>query len=266
MFQKIPRLMENGDRNTLNCLKLPFSGHLLYTAESCTSTMDLAWNLHAESAFPEWSSVLAERQDNGRGQFGRNWSSPSGNLYASLCLPEKKSGLFPLTPLLLAYAIQKALSDQGVGSEFKWPNDILVCRKKVGGILVEEKSGISIAGIGINLSVAPIIQNLKQSRSFPAACLREFGLSLKPHEIWLSIIREISSHFQFFSCDTTIEKLLQKLESNMAFLGERVVFRSVYGDEFPAVVAGLSGTGGIRLITPEGEKIHHSGSIFPVFY
>ena len=59
-------------------------GKNIYKAEVCTSSMDLAWKLHEAMALPEWSSVVVDRQINGRGRFGRAWVSPPGNLYASL--------------------------------------------------------------------------------------------------------------------------------------------------------------------------------------
>ncbi len=241
-------------------------GHLLYTADVCTSSMDLAWDLQDRLLFPEWSSVLVHCQEKGRGQFGRTWSSPPGNLYASLRLPSKQLRSSSLIPFIVAYAVQKLFMDLGLCSEFKWPNDILAGRKKVGGILVEEKSGVLIAGIGINLSKTPVLNGLKSPPSIPATHLKEFGLLLSPHEIWPSIILEIKKQIQTYCSDTRGEQLLKNLEHHLAFMGEKVVFKNQYGKRFPALIAGLSGTGGIRLLTSNGEKIQHSGSIFPVFY
>lgn len=265
-FPGILQRIESGDRIKFECLKIFPSGHLFYAAESCTSSMDLAWYLREKGAFPDWSSVLAENQTNGRGQFRRKWNSPPGNLYASLCLPSNIIRQFTLIPSLIAFSIQNFLRRLGISSEYKWPNDILVSRKKVGGILVEEKKGVLIAGIGINLSNAPVLEDPGDTQFFPAAHLYEFGLLLKPLEIWPFIVREVYNQAHFFFNDEEGENLLKELEKRMAFIGENVMFKSPYGRKFPAMVAGLSITGGIRLITADGEKIQHTGSIFPIYY
>ena len=64
-------------------------------------------------------------------------------------------------------------------------------------------------------------------------------------------------HIRGFSHNPSCEKLLKTLEGCMAYMGEKVVFKTYDGKEFPAVVAGLSKTGGIRLETADGEKILH---------
>jgi BirA family transcriptional regulator, biotin operon repressor / biotin---[acetyl-CoA-carboxylase] ligase len=242
-------------------LKYPF-----YTAGLCSSSMDLAWKLHEAMDFPEWSSVVVERQQNGRGQFGRTWISPSGNLYASLRLPSEPTRSSPLAPFLIANAISKVLSELRLDSEFKWPNDILICRKKAGGVLLEERAGVLIAGIGINVSEAPVMSGLRDPGAIPATHLMAFGVCLTPLELWSWIIQEVMDQVHILSSKKGSDGLFRALEGRMAFLGEKVVFKTHDAKQFPAVVAGLSRDGGIRLKTAGGEKILHSGSLFPVIY
>jgi BirA family transcriptional regulator, biotin operon repressor / biotin---[acetyl-CoA-carboxylase] ligase len=244
----------------------PFLKNPFYTDELCSSSMDLAWKLHETRDFPEWSSVVVERQQNGRGQFGRTWFSPSGNLYASLRLPSEPTRSFPLAPFFIANAISRVLNDLRLDSEFKWPNDILICRKKAGGVLIEERAGVLIAGIGINVSEAPILSELRDPEAIPATHLKAFGVLLNPLELWSSIIREVMDQVHILSSKKGSDGLFGALEGRMAFLGEKVIFKTHDARQFPAVVAGLSRDGGIRLITADGEKILHSGSLFPVIY
>jgi BirA family transcriptional regulator, biotin operon repressor / biotin---[acetyl-CoA-carboxylase] ligase len=244
----------------------PFLKYPFYTAEFCSSSMDLAWKHHEAMNFPEWSSVVVERQQNGRGQFGRTWLSPSGNLYASLRLPSEPTRSFSSAPFLMANAISKVLRDLRLDSEFKWPNDILICRKKAGGVLIEERAGVLIAGIGINVSEAPIMIELRDAGAIPATHLKAFGVLLTPLELWSFIIREVMDQTHILSSKKGGDKLFRALEGRMAFLGEKVVFKTHDARQFPAVVAGLSRDGGIRLKTADGEKILHSGSLFPVIY
>ena len=240
--------------------------HPFFKTESCSSTMDLAWILHDHGVFSEWSSVLAERQHSGRGQFGRTWVSEPGNLCASLRLPREPLAAISLTPLVLAQAIQNVLRDAGLASQFKWPNDILVSRKKVGGIIVEEREGVLIAGIGLNVCAAPATQMLRDPRALPAAHLNAFGFNPKLLELWTAIIQAVMDSYRSFLQDRGSGKFMNDLENSMACLGERVVFKPHGSEEFAASIAGLTETGGLRLITADGEKTFHSGGFFPVVY
>jgi BirA family biotin operon repressor/biotin-[acetyl-CoA-carboxylase] ligase len=101
--------------------------------------------------------VLAERQTSGRGRRGRNWQSPQGNIFMSIGWhfdqpPARLGGLGPVVAIIVCEALQHiGLSGHGV----KWPNDIQVHGKKLGGILVELRGGSSavdaVIGIGINV-------------------------------------------------------------------------------------------------------------------
>jgi len=119
------------------------------------STNDRARALAREGA-PEWTLVAADEQTGGRGREGRRWVSPRGGLYVSLVLRPR----FPrvaLVPLAAGVAVAETMREHGVAAELKWPNDVLVEGRKLGGILGEASSGASgvewlILGIGVNVS------------------------------------------------------------------------------------------------------------------
>src|SRR5262245_40377596 len=109
---------------------------------------------------PEGTVVIADEQTAGRGRLGKPWFSPPGvNLYASVLfrplIPPRGAGGFSLAgPLALADAIDA----EGMSSTIKWPNDVLVERRKVAGILVEcatieNRIDYIILGFGVNLNV-----------------------------------------------------------------------------------------------------------------
>ena len=133
------------------------SGWRVHTFERVTSTMDVAHRLAAEGA-PEKTLVWAARQEQGRGRQGRAWASPEGGLYLSLILrPKRSSGEAPQLALIAGLAAAEMLRDVArLYPSIRWPNDLLIKERKVGGILTEAKDGAVVTGIGINVTTDPI--------------------------------------------------------------------------------------------------------------
>lgn len=95
--------------------------------------------------------LTAGMQTGGRGTKGRKWFSPAGsNLYATLTIsmPEQRY------PIIAGVAVRDAVS-RIIGSgdtEIKWPNDIIVDKRKISGILCESRGHLTAIGIGINVN------------------------------------------------------------------------------------------------------------------
>ena len=108
--------------------------------------------------------VVAESQTAGRGRLSRTWFSPPGiNLYCSIILrtarpPERLTEWLSWLPLVSALAAAEAIEQvSSIHVSVKWPNDLLISERKVGGILCESGTGarsdpFQIIGIGINVN------------------------------------------------------------------------------------------------------------------
>ncbi len=114
----------------------------------------------ARGGAPEGTVVTARGQSSGRGRLGRRWFSPPGvGLYLSVILrpplePEQAARLSLVGGVAAAEAIERATS---LSPSLKWPNDILIGRLKVGGLLSEGAGGgkrldYLILGVGINVN------------------------------------------------------------------------------------------------------------------
>lgn len=143
-------------------LKSVFTSKPLY----CFEILDSTNSYILKNDIPDYSVVLAEIQTAGKGRNRHVWWSPSDdNLYFSICLktfPAQK--LMPLN-VVLGYAVCDTLREY-ISCSLKWPNDIFVNYKKVGGILIETLfSGNhlqkAVAGVGINLNTQIIDTSLK---------------------------------------------------------------------------------------------------------
>lgn len=114
-------------------------------------------NGHAEGA----QACLAEYQSAGRGRRGRQWVSPYGtNLYFSVAWPfaQTPPGLGALS-LVVGVELATALRAHGADVRLKWPNDLYIHGRKLGGILIEHRGEIAgrsrvVVGAGINLRMA----------------------------------------------------------------------------------------------------------------
>ena len=140
-------------------LETTFLGRSLFTYRIIGSTNDTARSLAAGGA-PDGSLLVAEEQTDGRGRFTNRWySPPKKGILASLIL---RPGLQPrqvgCLGLLAAFSICLAVEEQtGLKPQIKWPNDVYLGSRKVGGILCEsaldgEKLKYVILGFGINVN------------------------------------------------------------------------------------------------------------------
>lgn len=246
--------------------------------------MDVARALAAMGELPVWGSVVALSQRSGRGQLGRSWISPEGNLFAALRLPEKP----PFTGTAAAPAVgalmAEALSSLGCPVSMKWPNDLLGRDEnlpegwcKVGGILLEERplphqntgqsERLLLAGIGLNLVSAPPADLMRAQHAVPAGKLSfPQKNDSNPHfatELWMRLVSRI------FFCyvkeiDARGKNAWRSLaERYLAFLGQTVLLTDGPDDRecHSGVLEGLDDFGGLRLRTREGATSFLSGSL-----
>jgi BirA family biotin operon repressor/biotin-[acetyl-CoA-carboxylase] ligase len=152
-------------------------GVKIHAFSHCDSTNAVAFRLALNSA-QEGEVVVAESQTAGKGRMGRQWESPPGvNIYLSIILrPPFPPNKMPLITLMTAVACAEAINEvTGLLPAIKWPNDLLLNGKKLGGILTEadmemDRINFVIVGIGINV-------NMPRS-SFPPA-IRDTATSLR---------------------------------------------------------------------------------------
>ena len=132
------------------------------TLEECDSTFNAA---RREGA---WTVVRAVRQSNGRGRFNRTWFGEEGGMWATFNVPLEPASdtRWGLLPLVAGVAIMRALRGYAIaGLRLRWPNDVLVGRAKLAGILVERpRPELGSIGIGLNMhndvrSLAPRVQD-----------------------------------------------------------------------------------------------------------
>lgn len=140
-------------------LSFPGRGAPVFYADCVSSTSTVLKEL-ARNGAADGTVFTARTQSGGRGRMGRSFASPEGGVYLSMllrprCTVEEALTLTPAAAVAVCRAIEHCC---GVTPGIKWPNDLILSGKKVGGILCEASVGASLSvilGIGINVNTLP---------------------------------------------------------------------------------------------------------------
>lgn len=207
---------------------------------------------------PEGTLVVAEEQTAGRGRAGHSWHSERGTgLYFTLLLRPKlapvQAPLLTMIAGLSAYAAIRAHADLAV--DLKWPNDLMIRSKKLGGILTEmhaEPSQIRfvIIGIGINVNQEKFPPELA---SIATSLRAETGRTQSRAELLLRLLREFETDYNRFLLDGPARVTQAFQAASSSAQGKRV--RVTSGSEtFTGTTAGLSPEG-LLLVTQDDGKV-----------
>jgi BirA family transcriptional regulator, biotin operon repressor / biotin---[acetyl-CoA-carboxylase] ligase len=224
------------------------------------STNDFAHAL-LEKGAPDGTLVAADTQTQGRGRFGRKWVTiPGAALAFSLALRPDEKDLERLAfyaPLAGLAVCQALTLDYRLPAEVKWPNDVLLARRKTCGILVEavwQGSRLQGVVVGIGVNVAPSAVPPDSQVLFPATCVEQaLGHPLDRVELMAAILR----HFYELRPQIGSAPFLRLWEEHLAFRGEEVrVDLLGPGDFVTGRVEGVDQNGNLRLRTQDEKEIN----------
>ena len=167
-------------------------GHPYIYVPSTPSTQLL---LPAEA--PEGALAATDEQTAGRGRLGRRWLAPAGaSLLCSLQLrPTVPSERLPELTVVASRACAEAIAAlTRLAPEVKFPNDVLVDRRKLAGILAEAREGRVVLGIGVNVNLAA--EQLPQEVDLPATSLLvETGRELDRAELLAELLVRLEGRY-----------------------------------------------------------------------
>lgn len=240
------------------------NGKVLFITESCSSSLDLAWHLHQAELLPAFGSVLTLKQWAGRGRLGRTWHSPLGNIYAAWHLPMPDEAWNKILSLVAGYIILKGLNQWGIQAQLKWPNDLVVDGRKIGGILIEEKNNALMAGIGINLISSPSKAHLRDSHALYSASLKEYHIDASPVEFWQKLIEKGDTLYSNITRLKNFSDFIRKVQNHMAFIGDKIMVSDSQNSPYEARLIGLNSSGYLQVATSQKQLQVRSGSIYPI--
>ena len=226
--------------------------------------------LRSQTDCPTLVSVSAEHQTAGRGKGDRKWFSDPANKCLALSMgfpiPVQKLGDCPILTQFLALSVIRSV--RCLPLQMKWPNDLMLHGKKVGGILAEtepldDSRYAVIIGVGLNLDID---QNLLDSlvTRWPSTSLQahcDFDINLDFFQIRDNIVQHFSKllHDVFFTnnMESKMESLMSQISDYQFLFGQYIRFHT--GSEFIE--------GHHRGVSPKGGLVLETGiSKFSTFY
>ncbi|MCG6121157.1 MAG: biotin--[acetyl-CoA-carboxylase] ligase [Microvirga sp.] len=213
--------------------------------------------------------ITARSQASGRGRHGRSWTSPPGNLYASLLLVEPCEQRYAaqfgyLIGLALHDALCATARAHAARVRLKWPNDVLVDRAKIAGLLLEghrtpDGRFALIAGMGVNIAFTP------SDTPYPAAKLADLRPDARPDDLFEALSRAFALRFEAWRDAKDARAALAALRDewlSRAFgLDAEVAIRPPSGERRGRFV-GLDGEGRLLLATEWGVETIDAGDLY----
>jgi BirA family biotin operon repressor/biotin-[acetyl-CoA-carboxylase] ligase len=232
---------------------IPLGGLRVFDQLGSTNDAALAW---AADGAPDLAMVYADEQKSGRGRLDRRWFTPPGAALAFSLVNRpttEEEQSVPIFSGLGAIAVCEALGMRGLRPEIKWPNDVLLDRHKVCGVLAEavwmgEKVDCIILGIGVNVNPESVPSS--DQLNFPATCIETvLGKSVDR----LPLLRDILQALLYWRSLLTKDVFPTAWDKYLAFRGEQVEIRSEAGATRTGLVKGLERDGGLRLRSGDGQ-------------
>ncbi len=228
--------------------------HVVYR-ETVRSTMDEAFQLGLKGA-AEGTVICAESQLKGRGRLGRSWISPKGKgIYLSMILrPLLTPADAAQVTLLSAVAICEAVNTvTGINARIKWPNDVLVGKRKLAGILTElhaEWDCIKFIVVGIGMNVNVSASYLPREAT---SLKMETGRNFSRVQIVRAMLRSFEKWYEVLKVEG-FPVVVARWKELAVTLGERVCISDQSGS-LEGEAVGLDHDGGLFIRNDDGDII-----------
>lgn len=209
--------------------------------------------------------LVAEHQTHGRGRMGRAWHSSSGaSLTFSLAVPLELSDWSGLS-LVVGVALADALEpwrdgdDEAPRLSLKWPNDLWLDGRKLGGVLIETvpAGNHRMAVIGIGLNIAPAWRDTDSLNALSSgfACMQELDLDASAPQVLALIARPLVQALLEFQAQG-FAPWLERYRRRDALQGRAVTAGALEG-----VAQGVSAQGELLLQTAQGPQVISGGEV-----
>jgi BirA family biotin operon repressor/biotin-[acetyl-CoA-carboxylase] ligase len=228
-------------------------GRVLHLLPRVASTNTTTLTLAAEGA-PHGTVVVAEEQTAGRGRLGRAWHSPAGeNLYCSILLRREFTATWlSWAPLVTGLAVLKTVhAIAGLQPSLKWPNDVFIGSRKVGGVLCESaglgtSDPVLVVGIGLNVNIGRerFPTELRPAATSLAA---EAGRRFDRVELLVALLHELEARYAAISTGIPAS-LREEYGVHCSTLGRRVRVSLSQGEVVEGQAEAITEDGALQVL------------------
>ncbi len=238
-----------------------WTGNTVHFVEKTDSTNLLAKHL-ADTGAPHGTLAAAEFQTAGRGRFERRWQAPAGSsvMMSLLLRPDFAPQTAPMLTLVMGLSVAQAVQDLGLEAQIKWPNDVVLSRKKICGILTEmHLNGAAIKdviiGVGINVNLTEIPTELRDKAT---SLSLEAGRVFDRSQVVAAVLERFEKNYEIFEKTCDLSGLKAEYEGFLANLKQpvRVLEKN---NPYQGTALGIDDTGAL-LVRREDGKISHVDS------
>ncbi len=218
-------------------------GSKLYYFDSLESTNEYAKTLIKDA--PEGAVILVDQQTGGRGRFGKQWYSPEGGIWMSVILRPPDPSLISI---IAGIAVCRALHMNGVLPGIKWPNDIVLNGKKIGGTLTEIIDKTVILGIGVNLNIREFPDELE---AIASSVFLETKKHLEKKMVFDTLCKQLDDCYIMLK-QNKVTDLLTEWRHYTILLGQQVVIE-MPDKELSGKVLDISRDGALIVMRSDGK-------------
>lgn len=244
-------------------LTTEWAGRTLYYFDETGSTNNDAKRL-AEEGAPHGTVVVADIQNAGKGRRGRAWQTLSGTALSFTLMirpdfsPDKASMLTLVIALSVAEAVERTA---GIEATIKWPNDIVVNKKKICGILTEmtmtpemDEIQYIVVGVGINVNNAAAQEFQEEVRDRATSLRIESGKQTDRVQLLNEVLTQFEQNYATFLKTLDLSGLRESYQSRLQGLGEEVRVLDPAG-EYTGVSQGINDRGELIVVRKNGERV-----------
>ena len=220
----------------------------------CVSTQQLL--LDRADELPEGAIATADHQTGGRGRLGRAWEDePGASVLCSVLLRPPPERAAPELSLVAAAATAEAVETAtGLAAQIKWPNDVMLNRRKVAGILAEMRGEVAVVGIGVNVNQTRE-QLPTDTHVLPGSLRSLTGCEYDREGLLATMLERLQVRYDAW-CGGGLDAVFHEIGSRNFLFGR------------PLRVGDVSGTGGsiardgrLEIVTAAGHVLVESGEV-----
>lgn len=204
--------------------------------------------------------ISAEEQTKGKGRYNRVWLSSKGDNLNITFYFQLKSNTLHLTSIshIIALSLIKCLRDENLDPKIKWPNDVMLDKKKLSGVLCEmqTKNDISDIFLGIGINVNNSKEFLDKIEQKATSLKNETNKTWDKENLLDNLKKEFSKNLDLFK-EKGFEPFHEKFENLLLYKGEKITFFDGQ-KEYNGCLHSISCSGQLNLYMPNKEMLTFS--------